>query len=51
MISILDEGSNFKIKFFKLSAADAPAALIKNSLSSLMFPSTIKILKFLFSYE
>jgi hypothetical protein len=43
IISVLVEGSNFKIKFFKLSAAEAPAALIKNSLSSLIFPSTIKI--------
>jgi len=45
MISIFVDGSIFKIKFFKLSAAEAPAALIKNSLSSLIFPSTIKIFK------
>ena len=45
MISVLVDGSNFNIKFFKLSAAEAPAALIKNSLSSLIFPSTIKIFK------
>ena len=34
------------IKFFKLSAAEAPAAFMKNSLSSLMFPSTIRIFRF-----
>ena len=43
MISVFANGSIFKIKFFKFSAAEAPAALIKNSLSSLIFPSTIKI--------
>src|SRR5210317_317639 len=43
----LVDGSNFKIKFFKFFAAEAPAALIKNSLSSLTFPSTIKIFKLL----
>ena len=47
IISIFDDDSIFKIKFFKLSAAEAPAALIKNSLSSLMFPSTIKIFELL----
>jgi hypothetical protein len=45
IISAFVDGSIFKIKFFKLSAAEAPAALIKNSLSSLMFPSTIKMFK------
>ena len=39
------EDSEFFIKAAGASAAEAPAALIKNSLSSRIFPSTIKIFK------
>src|SRR5210317_328022 len=38
-------GSNFNTKFFKFSDAEAPAALIKTSESSGIFPSTIRIFK------
>ena len=40
IISMFELGSNSKMRFFKLSAAVAPAAFIKTSESSLLFPST-----------
>jgi len=46
IISVFVVGSNFSIRFFRLSAAEAPAAFMKNSLSSLIFRQQLKYLDF-----